>query len=76
MKTKRKAARATGANADGGTIEKGQSRSAHAKADSSSTGKTGKAEWLDETERDTPDRKKIRDKLTNAPAKSRTARKQ
>ena len=62
----KKGAKATGANADGGTIEKGQSRSTHAKASESVTGKTGKAEWLDETERDTPARKKISDGLTNA----------
>jgi hypothetical protein len=73
MKTKPKARKGAGANASGGAIEKGQSRSAHAKT--ASTGKTGKAEWLDETERDTPDRKKITDELTNASAKPRTARK-
>jgi hypothetical protein len=76
VKTKQKGSKATGANADGGTIEKGQSRSTHAKADASSTGKTGEAEWLDETERDTPDRKKISDELTNGTTKSRKAGKQ
>lgn len=75
MKTKQKGAKATGANADGGTIEKGQSRAAHAKAESSVTGKSGNAEWLDETERDMPDRKKIRDELTKKSAKAAPARK-
>ena len=74
VKRNTKRPKPTGANADGGTIEKGQSRDAHAKARSSVTGKTGDGEWLDETERDTPDRQKTRDALTK-PTKSNPPRK-
>jgi hypothetical protein len=70
VKRKRRT-KATGANAGGGTIERGQSRSTHARAAASATGKTGDAEWLDETERDTPDRKRIRNELTSATVRSR-----
>jgi hypothetical protein len=74
VKATQKGAKPTGANADGGTIEKGQSRSTHKKANASSTGKSGNAEWLDETERDTPDRKEVRDQLKTA-TKPRGSRK-
>lgn len=58
----------SGANADGGTIEQGQSDSVRDKAGSKPA---GEADWLDETERDSPERQKIRSQTSPTPGKKR-----
>jgi hypothetical protein len=58
----------SGANASGGSIEKGQSRPARGKAGS---GPASGAEWMDETERDSPERQKVRSDITPPPGRKK-----